>query len=550
MAKDKLTDYSATNASNTDIGGINIDEGMLPSAVNNALREQMTHLKNFSDGTDAITGLTVNGNIKLDGNYPTGSNNVALGSGALDDGSLSGSGSVAIGSNALTACTSGGESVAVGFGALDAMTTAFNNVGIGRNALGSTTTGGTNVAVGDGSLALNVSGTANVGIGADALSSNTASNNTAVGRSALQLNTSGAGNTAVGSFASDANTTGANTAAFGAAALSQNTTADAGTAIGSNALTANTTGANNTGVGFLALGANTTGQYNTAVGANALDAVTTSSFNTGIGYSAGGAVTTGAGNTMLGYETGMAITTQDGNTFLGQAAGNDATSANNTMVGYLSGQYITSGAKNTILGAYDGNQGGLDIRTSNNHIVLSDGDGNPRQIINGSGDVLINTTSLLSDGKLSIAAPLNARCASTMKNTATQAGGQTYIRFLNNADAIAGSIQHTGTTTTSYGTSSDYRLKENVVDMTGATTRLKQLNPVRFNFIADADKTVDGFLAHEVQTVVPEAVMGEHNGVDDSGNPVMQQIDHSKLVPLLVATIQELEARIATLEAK
>ena len=59
MAKDKLTDYSATNASNTDIGGINIDEGMLPSAVNNALREQMTHLKNFSDGTDAIDALTV-----------------------------------------------------------------------------------------------------------------------------------------------------------------------------------------------------------------------------------------------------------------------------------------------------------------------------------------------------------------------------------------------------------------------------------------------------------------------------------------------------------
>ena len=59
MAKDKLTDYSATNGSNTDIGGINIDEGMLPSAVNNSLRELMTHLKNFSDGTDAITGLKI-----------------------------------------------------------------------------------------------------------------------------------------------------------------------------------------------------------------------------------------------------------------------------------------------------------------------------------------------------------------------------------------------------------------------------------------------------------------------------------------------------------
>ena len=57
MSKDKLTDYSATNSSNTDIGGISIDEGMLPSAVNNALREQMTHLKEFSDGTNGIDTL-------------------------------------------------------------------------------------------------------------------------------------------------------------------------------------------------------------------------------------------------------------------------------------------------------------------------------------------------------------------------------------------------------------------------------------------------------------------------------------------------------------
>ena len=104
------------------------------------------------------------------------------------------------------------------------------------------------------------------------------------------------------------------------------------------------------------------------------------------------------------------------------------------------------------------------------------------------------------------------------------------------------------TTSTSYNTSSDYRLKENVVDLTGATTRLKQLEPKRFNFIANADTTVDGFLAHEAQTVVPEAVTGTHNEVDADGNPVYQGIDQSKLVPLLVATIKELEARITALE--
>ena len=114
--------------------------------------------------------------------------------------------------------------------------------------------------------------------------------------------------------------------------------------------------------------------------------------------------------------------------------------------------------------------------------------------------------------------------------------------------AGVGSISVT-TSATAYNTSSDYRLKENVVAMTGATARLKQLAPKRFNFIADADTTVDGFLAHEVQSVVPEAITGTHNEVDDDGNPVYQGIDQSKLVPLLVATIQELEARIAALES-
>ena len=124
----------------------------------------------------------------------------------------------------------------------------------------------------------------------------------------------------------------------------------------------------------------------------------------------------------------------------------------------------------------------------------------------------------------------------------------TLVSFQNSQN-LGGSITVVSGGGTAYNTSSDYRLKENVVDMTGATTRLKQLNPVRFNFIADADTTVDGFLAHEVQSVVPEAISGTHNEVDDDGNPVYQGIDQSKLVPLLVKTIQELEARIAALES-
>jgi len=145
------------------------------------------------------------------------------------------------------------------------------------------------------------------------------------------------------------------------------------------------------------------------------------------------------------------------------------------------------------------------------------------------------------------------------------------IQSFYRGSTVVGSIS-VSQSSTSYNTSSDYRLKENVVELTGATDRLKQLNPSRFNFIEDADTTVDGFLAHEVADVVPEAVTGEKDAMmeeeyevtpevlDEEGNtveeavmgtrsvPDYQGIDQSKLVPLLVATIQELEARITQLE--
>jgi hypothetical protein len=117
-----------------------------------------------------------------------------------------------------------------------------------------------------------------------------------------------------------------------------------------------------------------------------------------------------------------------------------------------------------------------------------------------------------------------------------------------NGNGRVGSIKTNGTAT-SFNTSSDYRLKENVDYTWDATTRLKQLKPARFNFIADDSVTVDGFIAHEVSSVVPEAISGEKDAVDDDGNAVHQGIDQSKLVPLLVKTIQELEARITALES-
>jgi hypothetical protein len=151
-------------------------------------------------------------------------------------------------------------------------------------------------------------------------------------------------------------------------------------------------------------------------------------------------------------------------------------------------------------------------------------------------------------------------------------GSQTMILFRDGAIDTCGTIGIApASNTVSYNTSSDYRLKENVDYDFDATSRLKQLKPARFNWIKDETNTlVDGFLAHEVSSIVPEAIQGEKDAfetykehqvkpddknvgdfkLDENGDkiPLYQGIDQSKLVPLLVKTIQELEARIKTLE--
>lgn len=129
---------------------------------------------------------------------------------------------------------------------------------------------------------------------------------------------------------------------------------------------------------------------------------------------------------------------------------------------------------------------------------------------------------------------------------------------LNSFDAISfqsasavtqsGSINVSGNSV-AYNTSSDYRLKENVAPITGAIERIEALNPVQFNFIGQ-DATVDGFLAHEAQGVVPEAVTGKKDGVNADGDAVYQAIDQSKLVPVLAAALKEAIAKIKTLETE
>jgi hypothetical protein len=138
--------------------------------------------------------------------------------------------------------------------------------------------------------------------------------------------------------------------------------------------------------------------------------------------------------------------------------------------------------------------------------------------------------------------------SSNMLTLQRSASGGNVARFVRGTGSV-GTISVTASAT-SYNTTSDYRLKENVVSLSGAIARLNQLSVYRFNFIVDPTVVVDGFIAHEAQEVVPECVTGEKDEVDADGNPVMQGIDQSKLVPLLTAALQEAIAKIEQLEQR
>ncbi len=181
--------------------------------------------------------------------------------------------------------------------------------------------------------------------------------------------------------------------------------------------------------------------------------------------------------------------------------------------------------------------------------------------IDGSGNVMVGATALPSFGSSTtsgtwvqpsadVAIARSGNCLALQRG-ATDGDVATFWRGTSQKGYIY--VTSTGTT---YNTLSDYRLKENVVPLTGAFDRVMQLPVHRFNFVSDPDSTVDGFLAHEAQSVVPEAVIGQKDAVDENGKPVYQGIDQSKLVPLLTAALQEaitkidaLESRIASLEA-
>ena len=323
-------------------------------------------------------------------------------------------------------------------------------------------------------------------------------------------------------------------------ALYSNTTGS-GIAVGYRSLYVNTSGSNNTAIGESTLTANTTGGRNVGIGDLALTANTTASQNTAVGYQAAYSNTTGQYNTALGYGALFTNSTGQYNTAIGRTALNLATGSLNTAIGYGSGEAITTGAKNTIIGGYTGNQGGLDIRTASNYIVLSDGDGNPRFYIDNNGNSVVN------GGYLQL--PLNQ----TMRIPST--GGISYVGNINSATVFQIAYNSTSagvqlsSGATSWGTFSDSRLKNITGTYTNALNDIAQIKPVKFTWKADEDsKPQVGVIAQSIQNVVPEAV--DSTTIEMDGTEKYLTVRYTELIPLMIASIQELKAEVDLLKAQ
>jgi hypothetical protein len=175
-----------------------------------------------------------------------------------------------------------------------------------------------------------------------------------------------------------------------------------------------------------------------------------------------------------------------------------------------------------------------------------------RMRIDSSGNLLVGTTSAGIANTLSTTIETsganNSRITVNHSSVAGSSNDSNYMQFGYGGNLI-GRIVQASTTTVSYTTSSDYRLKENIEPMTGALAKVALLKPVTYRWKSNQQDT-QGFIAHELQEVIPECVVGEKDAVDEEGNPQYQGIDTSFLVATLTAAIQELKAELDTVKSE
>lgn len=533
---------------------------------------------NVGIGYAALTSITTGTNNTVMGynagdDITTGTYNTVVGWSAYGAVSTA-SYNVAIGALALAANTSGANNVAVGLEALSANTTANNNVAAGYQALKLNTTGTQNVAIGSGALQTNTTSSRNTAVGLNALNLSTAADNTAMGFTAGASISTGVKNTAIGSYALVANTTGSNSTAVGYQALGAQTTGLNNVAIGYLAFAANTTGDSQVAIGYTALASATTGSQNTAIGHETLLNLTTSSGNTAAGFRALKTVVTGSDNTAFGL---IALTANTGN--FNTAVGSSALAANttgstNTAVGYTSLDACTTGTNNSALGS--GSLGGVTTGTGNVGIGLNAASA----LTTGAENIVIGYPQgfggwALSTGSYNVFIGVRAGevvttsnnniCLGYYANPSSSTGTQQLVIGTNYGSTGKGNNTgfidpnggpvYQGNNSSSWSTTSDQRLKKNIVDNNVGLTAINSIRVRNFEYrVGDEITELPthcaikkegvqlGVIAQELQAVLPNCVKIESTGV--------LSVDTDNLTWYLINAVKELKAQNDSLQAR
>ena len=554
-------------------------------------------------GAGAVLSNTALGTNALDANT-TGANNTAIGYDALTNNTTGGI-NVAIGNYALDANTSGSDNTAVGLHALGSNTTAAYNTAVGRRCMFANTTGANNTAIGANALEANTTGIRIVAVGYNALSSDvTPEESTAVGYQALANQTSGrnhafgynAGldlttgsyNTLMGGECGENLTTGNYNTAFGLQALRGTTTGSQNVVVGSRALDTNTTGNNNIAIGHDALTANTNGTANTAVGTNCMLSNTGGDGSTAVGYKAMESNTT-SGNVALGYHALRLNASHQYCVAVGYAALEKSTAVNNTALGHNAGVNITTGNSNTAIGAFamdacqtpsDGTAVGHNCLTN-----LTTGQANTavgrrsaEALTTGNYNTFLGTLAGLSQ----TTGDQNVSIGFQSGNNLTTGNYNTYLGSYSQASSssvekeivlgynISGKgtrtfyvsadsgVYHAGNTTT-WSTTSDRRIKKNIVDNNEGLSLINQIAVKNFEYktaeeiesagevpvtdTVDKTGTQIGVIAQELQEVRSSWVKTRDNGT-------LAVTGSDEIIWHLVNAVKELSAKNAALEAR
>ena len=493
MPKTKISEFSATPANNTDIDSINIAEGCAPSGINDAIRELMAQLKDFQTGA---VGDSFNG--------PVGTSTAAAG--------------------AFTTLSSTGNTT-LGDASGDAVT--INGTATFANANPTLTAGTANgVTYLNGSKVL-TSGSALVFDGTYFRANGLRISGTDQSNTIYQPSGNMAITTQAGSLSLYAE---ANPIIFGISSTEQMRLTSTGLGIGTSSPSyklevkggnGNQAIFNNAGERYTQIDWRNNGTLKGAIWADNTNSLFEIYGHTGIGLSFYTSATERAridtsGNLGIGLTSPSARLHVRGTsgTYTGGIIAQDATGNFFNFFGYGSDGVIGT-AGNIRFASFDGSS--------------------ERARIDSSGKLLVATTTVIDSARMTI------KGSATVINAQTETDGSYVLRVTNAAGSGVGGVV-ANSSSTSYLTSSDYRLKNTIAPMTGALAKVTLLKPVTYKWNADNSES-QGFIAHELAEVVPECVSGVKDAVDADGNPKYQGIDTSFLVATLTSALQELNAK-------